>query len=47
MAINTDQIRNLTNQVVYSGYLATLENVKTGTDKNGCDYLSFRGTIQC
>ena len=45
--ITTDQIRNLTNQVVYSGYLATLENVKTGVDKNGSEYLSFRGTIQC
>lgn len=43
----TDQIRSLTNQVVYSGYLATLENVKTGVDKNGCGYLMFRGTIQC
>lgn len=45
--ITTDQIRSLTNQVVYSGYLATLENVKTGVDKNGSEYLSFRGTIQC
>lgn len=42
-----DQIRNLVNKVHLGGILAELNPVKTGKTKDGVDYLSFSGAIQC
>lgn len=44
---NTDQIRQLTNQVRLSGYLAELSDARTGVTQNGTPYMSFSGAIQC
>lgn len=43
---NTDQIRQLTNKVHLAGALAELE-IKEGQTKDGTDYISFTGAIQC
>ncbi len=44
---NTDQIRQLENQVHLAGYLAELSEKHEGTTTNGVPYLSFSGVIQC
>ena len=44
---NTDQIRQLENQVHLAGYLAELSEMRTGTTTNGVPYMSFSGAIQC
>lgn len=43
----SDVIKRFKNQVVLAGKLAELETPKYGTDKNGRDYVSVRGAIQC
>lgn len=43
----TDQLRKLTNKVTLSGLLTQLSEMRTGTNKNGVDYISFNGAIKC
>ena len=44
---NSDQIRRLQNVVILEGALAELEEPRTGTGKDGINYISLRGAVQC
>ena len=44
---NSDQIRNLQNVVVLEGALAELAEPTYGVGKDGINYISLRGAVQC
>ena len=44
---NSDQIRRLQNVVILEGAPAELEEPRTGTGKDGINYISLRGAVQC
>lgn len=44
---SSEQMRILGNFVHIAGILAELSYVKEGTDKNGNDFISIRGAVQC
>lgn len=44
---NSDQIRRLQNVVILEGALAELDEPRTGTGRDGINYISLRGAVQC
>lgn len=45
--LNSDQIRQLENNVHLAGIVAELGDMATGTTNDGVPYLAFRGSVQC